>query len=281
MKLWLLPLLVAGCAHHPLAHEPPAPFTARVTGVGRPVVLIPDLGMPPEVWDTTVAHLVAQQCQVHVLEVAGFAGAPAVAGPLMPQLREALARYLTEKKLRGAVLVGMLFGATVAYWVAATEPGLVGGVVAVDTPVSRFDGKIEPEAEAGRDVLLTASPERFTEMVRRRYAQLMNDQALAGRLADRARLSSPPVLADAFYDSVARDLRPGITQIRAPVLSLLTTENVPKESWAENEAAFRAELAPIPHHQVVVIEGAHHYLMFDAPEAYFAQLDRFLGSLPP
>lgn len=83
-----------------------------------------------------MAHL-AGRYQVHVLELAGFAGAPAVSGPLMPQLRDALARYLTEQKLQGAVLVGMLFGATVAYWVAATEPGLVGGVVAIDAPLRR------------------------------------------------------------------------------------------------------------------------------------------------
>jgi len=277
MNRWLPLVLFAGCAHSPPVPAGP-PFTAHVTGAGRAVVLIPDLGMAPEAWDTTVAHLSARY-QVHVLEVAGFAGAPAVAGPLMPQLRDALARYLTEQKLEGAVLVGVLFGATVAYWVAGTEPQLVGGVVAIDTPVSRFNGTIDPEAEEGRDALLHASPERLEKMQRRRYAQLMTDQVRAGLLAGKAARSSPPVLADAFYDSLTRDLRSNITRIRAPVLSLLTTENFPKESWDEIEAIFRAELGPIPRHELVVVPGAHHYVMFDAPEVYFGQLDRFLVSL--
>jgi N-formylmaleamate deformylase len=275
----MLVLVMLSCAHTP----PPravSPLTVHTTGAGRAVVLLPDLGMPPAAWDTTVAHL-SPKYQVHVLEVAGFAGAPEVPGPLMPQLREALVRYLTEHHLEGAVLVGMLFGATVAYWVAATEPALVGGVVAVDTPVSRFDGTLPPEAEVGREVLRRAAPDAFAEMIRRRYRQLLNDQTLAATLAQQAGRSSQRVVAEAFYDSVTRDLRPGITRIRAPVLSLLTTENVPPAERAEQQEAFRAELAPIPRHEVVVVSGAHHYLMFDTPEVFFDQLDRFLASLPP
>jgi N-formylmaleamate deformylase len=247
----LLVMVMMSCAHTP----PPrvaSPFVVRTTGTGRAVILLPDLGMPPEAWETTVAHL-SPKYQVHVLEVAGFSGAPEVPGPLMPQLREALVRYLTDHHLEGAVLVGMLFGATVAYWVAATEPTLVGGVVAVDTPVSRFDGTIAPEAEVGREVVRRATPDAFAGMIRRRYGQLLNDQALAATLAEQAGRSSQRVVAEAFYDSLTRDLRPGITRIRAPVLSLLTTENVPPAERAEQQAAFRAELAPIPRHEVVVV----------------------------
>ena len=32
------------------------PFQVQVTGHGRPVILIPGLSCPGEVWDSTVAH---------------------------------------------------------------------------------------------------------------------------------------------------------------------------------------------------------------------------------
>jgi pimeloyl-ACP methyl ester carboxylesterase len=57
----------------------------------------------------------------------------------MPALRDRLANYLRDHA-RGAILVGHMFGAQMAYWLAMTEPELVGGVVAIDAPPSRLDG---------------------------------------------------------------------------------------------------------------------------------------------
>jgi N-formylmaleamate deformylase len=48
------------------------PFGARVTGTGKPVILVPGLGCDGAVWDTTVAHF-KDKCECHVLTPAGFA----------------------------------------------------------------------------------------------------------------------------------------------------------------------------------------------------------------
>jgi hypothetical protein len=45
----------------------------------------------------------------------------------------------------------------------------------------------------------------------------------------------------------------------------------------EVEALYREQLAAIPEHEIVIVEGSHHYVMFDAPEPYNAHLVRFLG----
>src|ERR1700721_1861807 len=112
-------------AANPAANEPPV-FTARVSGAGRPVVFIPDLEAPGEIWNTTLAHL-GGRFETHVIDVAGFAGNPASSGPLMPRLHDGLAIYLREHA-RGAILVGHMFGAQVAYWLAMSEPDMVSGV---------------------------------------------------------------------------------------------------------------------------------------------------------
>jgi pimeloyl-ACP methyl ester carboxylesterase len=229
-------------------------------------------------WGTTVAHL-GGRVQSHVIEVAGFAGNPPVAGPIMPKLRDGLARYLRERKLKGAVLVGQMFGATVAYWLAMTEPDLVSGVVAIDTPPSRGEGEVDEEVEAMYRKLLSASPDEFKLGQKTRLRSCMADETIALKLTEQATRSSQATVADAFHDMMTRDLRAQIPRIKASVLLLLTTENFPVQARTLVEGAFGEQLSPIPHHQLVVIKGAHHYVMFDAPAAFFQQLDNFLDAL--
>lgn len=254
----------------------PPVFSARVSGAGRPVVFIPDLEAPGEVWDTTLAHLDGG-VEAHVIEVAGFAGNPACSGPLMPRLRDGLAIYLREHA-RGAILVGHMFGAQVAYWLAMTEPDLVRGVIAIDAPPSRFDGTVDPEADEVRRVWGSASADEFARGIKDRIGSMMADQTLAKTIAAKAVRSSQPVIAEAFYDMMTRDLRAQIPNIEAPVLALLTTGNLPPEMLAAVEAFYREELGPIPRHELVIVQGSKHYVMFDAPERFFVELDKFLAA---
>jgi pimeloyl-ACP methyl ester carboxylesterase len=133
------------------------------------VVFIPDLEAPGEVWDSTVAHL-SGRVEAHVVDVAGFAGNAPTPGPLMPKLRDGLARYLHERHLNRPILVGHMFGAAIAYWLAMTEPDLVGGVVAIDAPPSLAQGNAEDtaEAEEARRALATADKETFARIAHRR-----------------------------------------------------------------------------------------------------------------
>jgi pimeloyl-ACP methyl ester carboxylesterase len=251
-------------------------FTAHVTGSGRPVVFIPDLEAPGSVWDTTVAHL-GGKFETHVIDVAGFAGNPPFNGPLMPALHDGLANYLRDHA-KGAVLVGHMYGAQVAYWLAMTNPDLVGGVIAIDAPPSRSDGTPDPEAAEGRDGMAKAKPQQFAKGVTRRIGSMMADQTKAKALAEKAAKSTQSVCAETFFDMMTRDLRSQIPNIKSPVLTVLTTGNLPAEIEPEVEKMYQEQLAPIPHHELLVVKDAKHYVMYDQPDAFFAALDRFLAA---
>src|SRR5262249_22966994 len=139
--LLLTVCFVVACSRTPAPASPSTrpetsrSFQASVSGAGRAVVLIPDLQTAGNIWDTTVAQL-AGRAQTHVLNVAGFAGQPPVDGPLLRRLHDDLAVYIRERGLHRPVLVGIMFGAAVAYWLAMTDPDLVGGVIAIDAPPS-------------------------------------------------------------------------------------------------------------------------------------------------
>jgi pimeloyl-ACP methyl ester carboxylesterase len=174
-----------------------------------------------------------------------------------------------------------MFGAQIAYWLAMTEPDLVRGVIAIDAPPSRFDGTVDPEADEVRRAWSSASPDEFAHGINNRIGSMMADQSLAKSIAAKAVRSSQPVIAEAFYDMMTRDLRAQIPNIKAPVLVLLTTGNLPPEMLPTVEAFYREELRPIARHALVVVPGSKHYVMFDAPETFFARLDQFLATGAP
>jgi pimeloyl-ACP methyl ester carboxylesterase len=89
---------------HAAAADHPS-FKVDVTGQGAPVILIPGLGSPGEVWSGTVAHYCGKR-QCHVLSLAGFAGQPAIGTPLIATVEQQLSDYIREHQLEHPVVIG-------------------------------------------------------------------------------------------------------------------------------------------------------------------------------
>ena len=127
-------------------------FAVRVVGRGAPIILIPGLLSGADVWDGTVAHL-GERYQLHIVQVAGFAGMPASSGDdFAGRLRDSLIAY--ARTLRGPhaerpVIVGHSLGGFVAYAMAATAPDAFDGMVAVDGVPFSPPCKIRPPRPTG------------------------------------------------------------------------------------------------------------------------------------
>src|SRR6185436_7714233 len=134
LALAFAPLAFAACA---AAQGPlPAPaettpahpsFAVRVVGSGRPMILIPGLACPGDVWDGALAHW-SSRYRMHVLTIAGFAGQSSIEPPLLDTVRRDLLRYLAEQGLDRPVVVGHSLGGFLAWWLAATVPESVGPI---------------------------------------------------------------------------------------------------------------------------------------------------------
>ena len=243
----------------------PTAFGVAVAGEGRPVILIPGLACPASVWDTTIAHLGAH-VQTHVLTLSGFAGRPPIDGPLIATAREELAHYIRDRKLDHPVVIGHSLGGTLALWLAATEPDLVGPVIAADAVPS--SGEVPPFAAATRDSWKAATPEQFAAGARQFFAAMTNDPPKLEPVMQGILKSDQRAVADAFYELFTINLEVG--KIKAPVLAILAEG--PYRQMIEDR------IAAIPTHESVVLPHAKHMLMQDDPDGFFHAVDTFLAA---
>ncbi len=268
-----------------------APFQVKVTGHGKPMILIPGLSSSGETWDTTVSRY-QDRFECHVLTVAGFAGVPRVPAPMLERVREGLADYIRKNHIDKPLIVGHSLGGFIALDLASKYPGLPGRLVIVDA-YPFFAGIADP----------TITPPKVKEMVdgmRQYYGS--QDQDMYERMAksgvatrimvtkdsDLDRLiawgltTDRTAMADALTELFSADLRDDLSQIKSPTLVL--------GSWigykaytdhARTEANLRSQYAKLAGVEIRITDTAHHFIMWDDPEWMFGQLDRFLDLPKP
>jgi N-formylmaleamate deformylase len=284
--------LVAACGGRATPSEHPAPlaqgtfkptsFRVTVSGAGRPVIFIPGLTCDERVWDGTLKHL-GGKVEAHVISLAGFAGNPAIDKPLMPTVRDELLAYIEHNHLERPIIVGHSLGGFMTYWLAETAPDRIAGGIAVDG-APFLPALIDPNAtvataadsaKAMRDQM-GKSPDQFGVGVRAFMGSMFLDPAQHQDLIEISAKSDPGVTAEAMYFLLQNDLRPELPKIKAPIVAIVADGGgaLPRDKV---EAAWRAQLAAIPHNELVIVDKSKHFVMLDQPDAFYAALDAFLA----
>jgi pimeloyl-ACP methyl ester carboxylesterase len=246
--------------------------------------LIPGLASSGETWDSTVAHLRGRYT-CHVLTLAGFAGVPPIAEPLVPAVRAELARYIAERRLDRPIVIGHSLGGALALSFAAEQPTRVGRIVIVDSLpfLAAIMGDVKtvddarPMLEGMRKMMAGQTQQQYEEVARsgvqtRNMVRSDDDHARIvawGLASDRA------TVMNAMLDLLATDLRPALPRIAARTLVVATWAG-----WGDRDRTigmFRAQYAGLAGAQLVVSETARHFVMLDEPAWWFGELDRFLG----
>ena len=291
--LLLLPLLAACAANIAPPHSVGAPafqsdrITITASGSGPDVILIPGLSSSAAVWDGTVAALPGYR--YHLVQVNGFAGAPVqgnAEGPVVAPVAEEIARYIDAQGLDRPALVGHSLGGTLAMMVAARNPDAASKVMVVDmvpflgalflpgaTPES-----VEPMAAQMRAGIADPDnpPAQREATARQTIATMIRTQSLRAGPIEDTLASDPAVSGQAMYDLITTDLRPELAAIDIPVSVLWV--NAPNSPISEEQMAqfFRSSFANAPQAVITHVPDSYHFIMFDAPERFRAELGSFL-----
>lgn len=262
------------------------PFRVEVTGHGKPMILIPGLASSGDVWKTTVARY-EKNYKCHVLTLAGFAGEPPIATPSLETVRNGIADYIREKKLRKPVIVGHSLGGFLTLWLASKEPDLVGPIIIVDALPFLPAGQLanattestKPQAEALRKSILSPqTPEQRQQMQISVFQTMITDPENIATAAKWGVASDPNTVAQLMYELFTIDLRPDLVRIKAPTLVVGTWVGLKQYATKEQvERTFQTQYASLTGYKLVMSDKAKHFVMFDDPEFLFREMDAFLA----
>jgi pimeloyl-ACP methyl ester carboxylesterase len=261
-------------------------ISVSVRGSGPDVVLIPGLSSSPRVWESTIAAVPGYR--YHLVHVAGFAGkAPGgnATAPVLPPVAEEIARYIAEARLERPAVVGHSLGGSWAMMVAARHPDRVSRVMVVDMfPFmgAMFGGpgatpeSLRAVAEQVRNGIATSTGDARRQQVERTIASMVRTEALRPPAVEDTLNSDPAVSGQAMAELITTDLRTELPNIRVPMTVLWVQPPVAPVSEAQMAQFYRMSYATAPQAVVKQIPNSYHFIMWDAPEAFQAELRAFL-----
>lgn len=255
----------------------PERFSVTVTGEGADVILIPGLASSGKVWDATVKQLSADH-RVHVLQIAGFAGAPAgpngadseMLGPLVVEV-SAYASTLKTPSIAGHSLGGLL-----ALEVAAGRPDAVARVLVVDAlpfypllfnPEATV-ASVKTQAAAMRDQMLSQTDSTREAAARTSALRMSKSTAGQAAVAGWSAASDPKVVAKAMFETMTTDARPALAKIKSKTTVLYAWDAAMGLPAERLDALYTKAYAGLAGVRLERIDGSFHFIMFDQPEAF-------------
>lgn len=258
-----------------------------VRGQGPDVILIPGLASTSAIWERTATALEGRY-RVHMVTVRGFGeldpqanASGGVSGPVAAEL----IRYMQQRNLTSASLIGHSMGGQLALRVAADEPRRVSRIMVVDSSpffpslisLGATSADVEPLARVVYQGLLLFGDEALKTTARNAGVELggASDSlfnSLGWQGGDRR------VLAQGLYEVMTLDLRARLPDIKAPVTVVYGWSRDSNSPRAQVDDLFRVGYLNLPNPaRFERIEGAEHMVMIDQPRRFQAAVERFLS----
>jgi len=261
-------------------------IAVTVTGRGPDVVLIPGLASSGAVWDATVKQLSTTH-RVHVVQVAGFAGAPVggnAEGPVVEPVVEAVDAYIKSAKLTAPAVIGHSMGGFVGLLLARRHSEDVGRLMIVDSlpffsamfsPTATVEG-VKPQAAAMRDGMIAMSPDAFARQQAMTLPRMVKSPEGQAAALEWSRTSSQSVVGRAMYDLLTTDARGELAAIRVPTTLLYPYDPAMGAPAATVDAIYANAYAALPGVTLKRIDDARHFIMLDQPKAFAEAVETFL-----
>lgn len=268
-----------------------APFQVKVTGHGRPMILIPGLSSSGETWDTTVDRY-KDRFECHVLTLAGFAGVPRIPAPMLDKVRDGLADYIRSHKLDHPVIVGHSLGGFLALDFGARYPDLPGKLVIVDSypflagimDPSTTPAQARASADQMRQYYAAMTQDAYVRYVKSGLGtrDMVEKESDFDRITAWSLATDRTAAADAMAEMMGADLRDSLANIKVPTLVFGSWIGFKQYTdHARTEANLKAQYARLKGAEIQITDTAHHFIMWDDPEWMFRHMDRFLAAGKP
>jgi len=258
---------------------------------GRPLVFLPELGLPASIWSKVYAQF-EQTHPIYLVTYAGTDGIPPIRPPSLDRIVDDIVAHIRADRLEKPVLIGHLFGGHVALRVAAQAPDLTSGVFAMPPPAIRLPMEIRLSiAKQAAESYLKAEPRMWRPNFAIEIGRAIDDPSVARQLTDDLARSDRETYALLVGEAFADPLDAKLGKIEAPVCIVAPAElprpdPTAKEAQPEpNEIAnlvteWYAQSYPgIRRCDVRAIKRTRTYSILEAPGLVGFTLGRFLENV--
>lgn len=285
---------LTACATSNTATPPPqAGFSSErisvtTRGSGPDVILIPGLSSSRDIWNAT-ADALDDTHRVHLVQLNGFAGAPVGAngdGPVSAPVAEEIARYISETNLQRPAVIGHSMGGSIGMMLAARHPDAVGKLMVVDMfpfmgnmfgGANATSASVTPIADQIRAGMRMAPAGIVSDQTRATINTMVRTESARPEIIEHARTSDIGVTANAFHELIVTDLRPELTNIRAPLTVLYVIPPQMPLTAEQYDGFMRASYASVPTARIVKIDDSYHFIMIDQFDRFMSEVNTFLG----
>lgn len=255
------------------------PIHATVYGAGDPILFIPGFTVPGEVWQPTVDSL-KPKYTCHVLTLAGFGGTAPVGFPWLPQVNEAILKYIQVNNLKNLTIIGHSLGGTIGTWLAAQSGVQVKQLIIVDalpaTGALMFPD-FKPE-QLGYDNPYSQQQLAMSDAA---FKQLAASMAAGMSTTTSVQKSIEQWIIDAdrktyvygYTDYLKLDVRELLKKITAPV-TIIAAALPYGESVMRN--TIETQYKHLKNYKLVVAAKGAHFFMLDDPAWFISKINEEL-----
>lgn len=253
-------------------------FDVKVAGKGQPLIFLPGFTCPGAIWDETITNL-ESKFKTYQFTYAGFGDVPEIEMPWYGTLANEIASYIEEQKLKNVIIIGHSMGGMLAIDIAARHPNRISKMVMVDAlpcireivmpqvPVEQiaFESPYNTQMINASDSALRVTA---GYMAMGMSNQTSRHQELIGYIMN----SDRETYVYGYTELLKLDLREKLATIPASTL-ILGADFPSKEAVMPN---FESQFANLKNKEIKIASNSKHFIMFDQPEWFYAEVNNFL-----
>lgn len=253
------------------------PFKVDVFGNGgKTMVLIPGFACSSEVWSETIERY-GEHYTCYALTMAGFADTPPQDNPDIEQWITSIAQWIRDNRLSDVTLIGHSLGGLMSLKLSAGNPDLIEKIVIVDA-LPCLPALQTPSFQANQNTDCSMILQQFTalddnefrQMQKRNATAMVQDTVHQKALVDWSLASDRKTMAEIYCQFSQTDLRATLAKITCPTLVML------EAPFTSMKSLTNQQYANLKNATIKYAPTGLHFIMYDAPQWYFAQLSTFL-----
>ena len=265
------------------------PFKVTIIGKGKPIILIPGLSCSGEVWSQTVDSL-KNNYECHILSLAGFSNQEPINldKGYLPIIQEKISEYIENEMEEKPIIIGHSLGGFLALSIASSKPNSLKSIVIVDSypflslifnPNATAKSVI-PQANQMKEYMISSSDSSYRSQQKLTLKTMITDSLNIEKALKWSIESDRKTTAQAMFEIMTTDLRGELNKIKVPILVLGSWYGY-KDYGVTKESIYSSlenQYSEAKNCKFKVADTAKHFIMWDEPLWFIAELKVFLNS---